>query len=1173
MAAPSTPKTLSSYGKDLRWKVKQYFHKLCDQSRVLPEHVDKFVEDLMQVADTGRVFITDHEGDFKYGKAYIDHEGEINFLPPAESETRPNAGFATVSSRADRPGNSPLAVAPGHRHVRGVPDWFAAAFVSRAFISRAVLWYTKYLSELNHPNYPNPRLTGDWEIEKLEGALPVAVQYVIPREDKPMLAFLDFDDLTNDDDDLIAIRERIYEVLRADVEILCLSRKKSGGRYGAHVWLTNVYLPVSEIKRIAELIAGADIAVYTPGHLFRAYPHQKIGTSVYSDPNPEALIKQKQYVINQNCTTPRLMDEYEAIRPACTNSHLGYREVFCEKCAMKEMVWICKRIYAFQVPPKAITSISEVRATQMASNEFRLRDIPEPPTPFGVFHKLPSTHQSLQDIPLRVRRLVLEFPRVFENWQSCVDALDALYTKIETVMGENVVRQPDGSVVYVCQDDRGKVIRSSLKSSIENMVSATYCMTLVCKDKFAGTAVAMAKELNRSISCGVSFSNKKADMTVKFDLSKMMKGFLGVGRQLDYIPYNPLLLHLDHGDNAEKLIRSNSFVSWDVRDCQPYMHLALKQVELEPPEETDELLWPEQIADLIADSLRLMRRLFEDPKEADHMRIFMLWISFLQIRMMFPAMANKLVVPRPVPGNCVPPLCWYFSGDQGTGKSFWVISWLKMLFGDQFISLSHRLTGRFDFIDKTSLFGICDELPPEVQNGQLINFLKRSTNAEQTMEKKGMDVQQVKAYHTVCLISNPFTKNEMSNAFSGITFDDRRIIAVRGQKKLSMSEQLHLSEYVDPRMAPVWRLVLTLGFSKELKDLIVAKLPWALFLINQINDRVENASIPSNRYAIFGNWLSMNAPMTALKQDILKSAARGVQRMVNQFANTGINASAGMQWIDGHVRIDDKVWDGKYWLRLHSFSSLLSMYRAIAQSSYADGRFSSGVTTTDFAFLLDEDKHLRLSWEEFEGLSPDEREDPEFSCTIDETHIYFPSRDVARDNYEQNTCMVLDPPYIADVGIPRGPCYAAVGVAFGIAQPVNYAGKETAYTLSDVSTCRGLDFPHLSFDAIIAPVIAFDMKPEYVMVPAVAQAIEDYRKARGDQFHAYQHAERIAMARSSSMSSQSQEFTSSPRSSSKRLERSTDTEEIEDVESGIGTPELTIPDEWTRQSQTKRCRR
>ena len=71
MAAPSTPKTLSSYGKDLRWKVKQYFHKLCDQSRVLPEHVDKFVEDLMQVADTGRAEVQRHR---RTQAARADHE-------------------------------------------------------------------------------------------------------------------------------------------------------------------------------------------------------------------------------------------------------------------------------------------------------------------------------------------------------------------------------------------------------------------------------------------------------------------------------------------------------------------------------------------------------------------------------------------------------------------------------------------------------------------------------------------------------------------------------------------------------------------------------------------------------------------------------------------------------------------------------------------------------------------------------------------------------------------------------------------------------------------------------------------------------------------------------------------------------------------------------------------
>jgi hypothetical protein len=364
--------------------------------------------------------------------------------------------------------------------------------------------------------------------------------------------------------------------------------------------------------------------------------------------------------------------------------------------------------------------------------------------------------------------------------------------------------------------------------------------------------------------------------------------------------------------------------------------------------------------------------------------------------------------------------------------------------------------------------------------------------------------------------------------------------------------------------------VLTLGFGQTLKDEIVKRLPWAVFLIDQINDRVDNASVMSNRHAIFSNWLSMSAPMTAIKQEILKAAARGPQRMVNLFANTGINMSAGMKWVDGHVRIDDKMWDGKYWLRLCSFSSLLSMYRAIAQSSYTDGRFSSGLSTTDFNMLLDENKHHRMTWEEFEGLSPDEREDPEFSCTIDETHIYFPSRDVARANYEDNTCMVLDPPYVADVGVPRGPCYAAVGVAFGIAQPINYSGKETPYTLSDVSNCRGLDFPHLSFDAVIAPILAFDMKPEYVMVPAVAQAIEDYRTARGDQFTAYQHAERIAMARTSSSTS-SQEFSSSPRSSSKRLDRSADTEE--DSGSGIRTPDLFVPDEWPSRLEAKRARR
>jgi hypothetical protein len=1171
-SSSSQRKTLSTYGKDLRWKVTEYFARLLGVV-ALPNDVVEFTENIMQVADTGRVFITDHEGDFKYGKPFTGSDGQINYLPPAESESKPNAGFLTVSSRADRHGSPPLAVAPGHRYQRGVPDWFAASFVSRGFLALAVRHFTKYLSELNHRDRPNPRLNGEWTAEQLEAALPIAVQYVIPRGDKPMLAFLDFDDLPDQEESLIAIREKIHEELRSDVEMVCLSRKKSSGRYGAHVWLTNVYLPVSEIRRIAELIPGTDVGVYTPGHLFRAYPHQKIGTDVYAETNPGTLLKERLYTLNEHCTTPRLADEYAAIRPSCTNSHLGIRDIFCEKCAMKEMVWICKKIYAFQMPPKAILSLTEVRAVQLTSNDFRLREIPEPPTPFGVFHRLPPTHQSLQDIPNRIRKLVLECPRVFETWQSCVDAISDMYDRIEVVLGENVVRQPDGSVVYICQDDRGKVIRSSLKSSIETMISATYCVTMNCKDKFAGTAMTMAKELNRSISCGVSFSGKKECMTVKFDLSKMLKGFLGIGRQLDYIPYNPLLLHYDHGEDAEKMISSNSYVSWDVRECQPYMHLAKKRIDLEMPDGDEELLTLDEIAELMADSLKLMRRLFEDPKEQDNMRIFSLWISFLQVRLMFPAMANKLVVARPVPGNCVPPLCWYFTGDQGTGKSFWIISWLKMLFGDQFISLSHRVGGRFDFIERTSLFGICDELPADVQNGALINFLKRSTNAEQTMEKKGMDVQQVKAYHTVCLISNPYSKTEMANVFSGITFDDRRIIAVRGHRKLSQREKESITNYNDPRLAPIWRLVLTLGFSQTLKDEIVKRLPWAVFLIDQINDRVENASVMTNRYAIFGNWLSMSAPMTAIKQDILKAAARGPQRMVNLFANTGINMSAGMQWVEGHVRIDEKVWDGKYWLRLCSFSSLLSMYRAIAQSSYTDGRFSSGLSTTDFAMLLDEDNHHRLTWEEFEGLSPDEREDPEFSCTIDDTHIYFPARDVARANYEDNTCMVLDNPYVADVGIPRGPCYAAVGVAFGISQPINYAGKETAYTLSEVSTCRGLDFPHLSFDAVIAPIIAFDLKPEYTMVPAVAQAIEDFRKARGDQFSAYQHAERIAMARSSSATS-SQEFTSqTPTRSAKRLDRSDDTDDIEDAGSRIRTPDLFVPDEWPSRLEAKRARR
>jgi hypothetical protein len=1156
--------------RDLRWKVILYFRRLLNRREALPELVNTFIDNLFTVADQGRLFITDHEGDHKYGIPYINDEGQICYLPPSSSSTDQYAGFVAVSSRKDRPGNAPLAVAPGHRFAR-VADWFADEFIFKSFVSRAVLAFTQYLVDLRHSNIPVPRIGRDggaWSFQQIEGALPIAVQYVIPHGDKPMLAFLDFDDLPDEDESIVAIRDKIYEELRPDVDILCLSRKKGSGRFGAHVWLTNVYVPVSEIKRIAELIPGTDTGVYAPGHLFRAWPHQKIGTGIYDEANPEALMKCRDYKLNENATSPRLRNDYDKIKQDCSKPHTGVRSFFCESCTFKQMAWIVKQIYAFHIPTKSILSFGEARIAQVTDIQMRCRDIPEPPTPFGVFHKLAPDHQSLRDIPFRIRHIINTFPRVFETWRSAVDTLDVMFTDIETVLGENVVRQPDGTVVCICQDHEGKVIKTMPKSSIENVISAQYCMSMCIKDKCANIAASLSKELNRSIGCGVSCSGKKENMTVKFDLGKILKGFLSVGRHLDFIPYNPLLLHLDHGENADNLVHANSYVSWDARDCQPYIYLAKKYVDLDEPEDIDDVLTLTQISDRIATSLKLMRRLFEDPKESDPMRMFMLWISFLQMRIMFPAMANKLVVPRPAPGNTVPPLCWYFSGDQGTGKSFWLITWMRMLFGAGYVDLIHRLTGRFDSVDQNALFGICDELPPDVPNGALINFLKRSTNTEQTVERKGVDAQQVKAYHNVILISNPFCKTSLSKVWEGITFDDRRTGAVRGSKKLTYTEVQGLPDLVDPRMAPVWRTVLTLGIGQPLKEAIVAKLPWAVFLIDQINDRVENASIPSNRYAIFSNWLSMNAPMTALKQDILKAAAKGPQRMVNLFANTGINMSAGMIWVDGHIRIDETVWDGKYWLRLCSFSSLLSLYRAIAQSSYADGRFTSGLTTADFASLLDEDRHLRLTWEEFQGLSPSERLDPEFSCTIDETHIYFPARDIARDNYENNTGMVLDSPYVAEIGIPRSPCYSIVGITYGIGQPLNYSYKEVAYRLEDVERCAGLNFPHLSFDAVIAAIIAFDLKPEYTMVPAVAQEIDDFRKARGDVSTAYQNAERIALARSASAAS-SQEFSATP---PRQAKRATYDDEIEDEESGI----VSTPDFGTDRPthpQVKRSRR
>lgn len=1173
MATP-TPKPLSQNAKELRWKVVCYFRKLLQRREILPGIVEQFIDDIIQVSDSGRVFITDHEGDFKYGKAFYSGD-EINYLPPAETESRPNAGFAAVSSRADRAGNSPLAVEPGHRFSRKVPDWFAGAFVSRAFVSRAVLFFTKYLAENDIDDFPTgtipkPRLTGTWEVEHLGAALPIAIQYVIPRGDKPMLAFLDFDDLPNQDDAIIMLIDLIKSVLRDDVETLCLSRKKSSGRYGAHIWLTNVYLPVSEIKKIAELFPGADMGVYTPGHLFRAWPHQKIGQAVYKGTNPQTLIDSKEYHLNEHGTSPHYCDEYDNLRTSCTQSHLGYREAFCERCTFKQMSWLVQRIYAFQIPKNAILSFSEARSAQMPDASFRTRDTPEPPTPYGVFHRLPADHQSLRDIPERVRQLVNGFPRVFQTWQSCVETLDNLFTDIETVFGENVVRQPDGTVVCICQDNEGKVIRALPKSSIESIISAQYCMGLLVKDKCANIAGKQAKELNRSISCGVTFNGKKEPLDVKFDLCKMIKGFLSVGRHLDYIPYNPLLLRLDHGDEAESLVHSNSYVGWDPRDCRTYMWMANKRVDLDPPTEADSILSNEQVVDILADSLRLMRRLFEDPKEGDQMPLFSLWINFLQVRMTFPSMANKLVVPRPTPGNTVPPLCWYFSGDQGTGKSFWLISWLRMVFGPTCVELVHRLTGRFDAIDKSALFGICDELPPDVPNGALINFLKRATNAEQTVERKNVDAQQVRTYHNVCLISNPFSKTVLSQVFAGITFDDRRIVAVRGSRKLSRRDTELLPDLIDPRIAPVWRMILTLGISQSLKDALVAKLPWAEAIVDQINHRVEEASVVSNRHKIFSKWLSTHAPMTALKQDILKAAAKGPQRMVNLFANTGVNMSAGMLWVDGHIRLDENVWDGKYWLRLCSFSSLLGLYRAIAQSSYTDGRFTSGLTATDFVSLLDEDRHIRLTWEEFSALSLEERLDPTFSCTIDETHIYFPSREVARANYEDNTGMVLDPVYIGDIGIPRSPCYSAVGITYGVPPPLNnYNNKEMAFTLEDVQHCRGLYFPHLSFDAVIAAIIVFDLKPEYTLVDAVAQEITDFRKVRGNQAAAYLNAEKIALARSSSGFNSSQD-TPTPTRTAKRATRPDDSDDSQDL-GIVSTPDFCR--DWPTGTEAKRSRR
>lgn len=1112
----------------------------------LPPSIKSFVDMIVEQSDTGSTFAENRPGDLKYGHAFLEDDGSISYLPPAADG---DAGKMQISVHQNKwvakhgTSQSPHPQPVGHIYTE-FPDWVVTGVVEPAYIAKVFRLKTRYW--IDRPDarreYASFCPDGDWTFSQIEALLPPAVQYVIPASSKSLVPFLDFDDLPDDTDSVAMIFTKLVEALSPQVKILCLTRKKGEYRYGAHFWLVNCFLPIGDIKLIAEMFPrseestssssseppcfAADQSVYAPGHLFRMWPYQKIGKSVYRYASASAVARTDDYEVNNHGTSPALKEEYEKIMTDCGFCHMGKVQEIgvahgaaledCYKCMFTRMCWIFRNTFAFQQPKKAIKTQTELFRAPVVT-DYEEREDSVIPTPYGSFHQLTPKHVYSADISDSIKKLLRVFPRSYVNWESAARQIDSLLIDIRDVFGRNcvpVIASNKSMVACVTCGDNGKQITFMTVNEAIAGVYSKKTVILDLDDARAATARKRVVQFDHSLCTGVTYTSARTELTMKMNVAEMLKGFLGEGREITKIPYNPLLLRDDHGDKVEEMRHTISYIPWDETKCYDYMRYAAREIDYPRgacPHTLDE------IADVMAETFTFIRKLFMDPEEKDPMELYRLWFTFLQMRMLFPIMSNELVEDKPVPQKRVPPLVWYFQGAQGAGKSIFVLDWLKALFGPQDVQLYRKVDAGFTQIDPTALFGICNEVKPTHADGSAMILIKQSTDENQTAENKGRDVVQVLANYSMILITNPMTDQQVAKLFYGIAYEDRRIIAVRGSEAMTEEEGARAAYCARADWARLWQTYLTLGFGYELREAIVSRIPWVEHTIVSLNAQAELAANRATRPVLYDKWLRMRAPTSLLKQEMLKIATRSKLRMINLFADSGVNFCAGMSMklVGLAERLDPNMWDEKYWLRLCSFTGLMELYRAIAATCKAGGRFCEFQNSDVNVFFGPKHEKLK-NMGAFDELPFEKRIDPEYSCTIGTTHIYFPARDVARENFRRKTSIVLKPKYAPEPGTPQDPSPEAIAVATSMPAYKDPYHKHIMRTAREVESLPEYMMPQFSFDAILAPIVVFNLQPERVLSSTVALEVNNYRDGMGDQQGAVDRARQVIISRSSS---------------------------------------------------------
>jgi len=1031
-----------------------------------------------------RLFTYDKEpGPLRYGKHFIPlDEDRIDILPPPSSSTNLHAGYATFSDRADSANNHINATRIGKTFKNNPPKWFVEAwvwYVTRAKTARAILRSAE--------GRPSPEAFSEKKLEQL--FLPT-FQYCI-RDGQLMV--LDYDDLP-EESACAEIVDKIGTLLQESVEVrggreepakaLVFTREKSSGHYGAHIYLVNLNFSVANMRLLAQMLNDtdlpykADMNIYrvgadtgVPGTI-RGFGCTKVTRGVYQGPRARHIIYEPLYAFCRHGSHQTFVEDVDAIRRRCR--HVIARELdnFCPECSHIEDSFLFSKSFPFQSAP--FTLLDDIRRLDLTALPAVALTY-SPTTPFLEFNRLPPTHQAIVDIPTSIEMHVREMNSEFSTAETAISSFETLCRQIIHTVSRCCITMSGGIQVGVFRTDIGKrIIAPPGGGDLSKLFRMELTKIIWIRGGNAAVFRAWYANWTNALKTGITISNKKKgeDVSFKFFLSKIVAALLACqGSDLEFIPYNPLLLEIDYPSETERntILITNRFVPWHIENAEQFA--AYTHARHGPGYVDDEF------ARVFAESFRLMRRIFNEPRYPDNDALTLFWLRFLQVRLIFPAMRNRLVSSRATSEaeGRVPPLAFYFEGQAGSGKSHWATKFLAELFGRHNCEAMRRISGRFDSVKPETYFALIDECTDK----GIVDFVKQSTDTIGRVENKFQTAQQVRAGHNVIIVTNSNDDAQVRALFGDLKTDDRRIVVVHGVDTLSSDDTQLLTATLDSRVISIWRCCLTRGFSEEFTERICHFHPAARYYIDELNSQAGRAIDRFAREELISEWLQMRAPMTPAKQDAILACQEGLTRFMVMMLSHGLSVSAAFPGLPRHIAADPAVWEGN-WLRLVPFSVLKRLY----ELTVGHTRHTANKTLSEQNIpFIDKTSHRSINSDEYNSTPEEVRREPRYSATIDDNYVHLPSLEVCRQNWAAATGMRwLPKPYVADGSIRTEPCRAIVAVLTGVRKCLMGPGGGSHFDYPDeLQEDPIYKYDHLRFDVISAPVFAWHVSPERLL--------------------------------------------------------------------------------------------